>query len=257
MNRFCKQTLQGAALSMLGLLIPAAGQAFFINATTEIGSEFQVEFLLKDLDADGNNNVNNFGQYTDQEGQDISATVLFTLTSFGDTEIGFEMHVRNTTEQIGNEIGLQAFAFGTNPDATSITLTQISTGDGGGANKFTSASLTIAEQLNNAVALLDVQTSTGVGYPRTLQEQEWDRFLLTVGFASTTEGVTFSPFGTMWQGEPDSFQFGANGGGIVNGGGVVNGGGTVPEPATLALFGGGLLGLGWMMRRRNRVDHIG
>jgi len=245
MKRFFKQTLKVAALSMLGLLVPVAGQAFFIDSDTALGSTFQVDFLLEDLQADGNGNVNNFGQYDGQVGQDIQATVVFTLTSFGPTEIGFRMNVENTSLLLGNDIGLQAFAFGTNPDATSITLTQ--TDLFGDVNKFISASLTIDDNLNNAVAFLDVQTSTGSGYPNTLQEQQFDVFFLTVGFNSTEGGVTFSPFGTKWQGEPDSFQFG-NGNGDDDPG-------RIPEPATIVLLGAGLLGLVGIRRRLRGPSH--
>ena len=51
----------------------------------------------------------------------------------------------------------------------------------------------------------------------------------------------------------------ANGGDANGGdanGGDVNGNG-VPEPASIALFGGGMLALGWAMRRRTRKGDLG
>lgn len=45
-------------------------------------------------------------------------------------------------------------------------------------------------------------------------------------------------------------------GGQPNGNDVVNGNG-IPEPASIALFGGGMLALGWAMRRRTRKGDLG
>ena len=220
----------------LGLVMPVTSHAFLITSGT-VDNTFEVTYLLQDGEVDGNDNEN-------KTGQDLWATVLFTHTAWdGDKNtLSLTLDVKNLSEDENNDVGLRALAFGMDPTATHVTFSHID-----GDKKFLAAALTIDQQLQNAVFDLTTgaQTNTDPGYPKTLQEGESQLFQLDFTFSDIGSGVTFSPFASGWQTDPDSFQFeGFEGTGPI---------GQIPEPATLGLLGIGLFGLGMASYRRRRL----
>jgi hypothetical protein len=242
MTRKFKHAFWGAALLALGAIVPATSSAFLLDAGT-VNTVYTINFLLEE--GETANTLNTV--------QDLSATVLFKHTAWdaGTNTLSVEIDVTNTSTLLGNEAGLWKLAFGMDPNATSVTLTHLS-----GANKFKNAQVTIDPALVNNVLDLSVgsQASTDPGYPSTLQEQQQDKFRLDFVFTSLGgDGVEFSPFGSFWQTSTESFQFGDNG----NGGGPGGNGNGIPEPASLALLGVGLLAMGWVTRRRYGSGRLG
>ena len=236
MKNYIQKFNRSAFVAVAAAFVSLSSNAFVVDSSTAIGTNYTISYSLLSGATDPNGNLNNV--------QDLSGTVVFSLTSFTGTTIGFNLNVSNTSALLGNEVGLRDIAFGTDPDATSVSLTQIL--GAGESNKFLTATTSVNPALVNAVLKfdLDVQASTGTGYQNTLNEGQFDSFSVLIGFGSTANGVSFSPFSSKFQTSPGSFEFPGGGGG---GGG---GGGSAPEPGTLALVGLGLLGAVWSRKRQ-------
>lgn len=246
-----KHAAQAAGLAMMGLLAPISGHAFVIDSSTATGSVFTVNYLLNLNGTDGNGNLNDV--------QNLSASIVFTLLSYntGTNTIDLQLNVTNTSALLGNNVGLNKFAFGTDPDAISASLLQMDTLTD--VDKFVSATWenpqTNAPEISPELTLgntfvLDVESDTGNGYANgTLNEGKLDVFTLSIGFSSlSTSGVTFSPFSTKFQTGSESFEF-AGSECTTNCGGGGPGGDPVPEPGIVALMGIGLLGMSLARKR--------
>jgi len=240
--------VKAMGMAVVGVLIPLSSQAFTINSSTAINSTFTVDYLRK---ADSSIN------------QDLKASIMFTLMSYNSAtgSIGLQLEVSNTSDLLGNSVGLNKFAFGTDPNAISASLSQIDTAldidkfiSATWENPNTNQSEISPELTLGNTLILDVESDTGNGYANgTLNEGKLDVFNLTVGFTSPlpNAGVTFNPFSAKFQTAKGSFEFAGVERCTTNcGGGGGPGGDPLPEPDVVALMGIGLLGMTLARRRK-------
>jgi PEP-CTERM motif len=236
MKRSFLMSLLGAT-AMIGAAMASMPNDAHAALITQGGDSFSVNFLLAAGATDPNGGTNALGQ-------DISAKADFYVDSFdlATNKIKLKVTFENTSANAGKEIGFYMLGIGTDPNATSVTFQQIGNMDE--SNKFSSAALGAPGGANSFPdkALIDVTSMTGPGAPRTLREGQSDAFFLTIGFApnSIANGINIDPFNVFVQTKKGSFHFG----------GSVPPPTDVPEPASLAIFGVGLLGLGYAARRR-------
>lgn len=222
-------------------LLWADAQAFIVDDSTNFddtfGDTFLVEWELKAGETDPNGNKNTTGF-------DVSGTALFKFLSadeMADT-IKLELTLTNTTDPNDQEIGLQKFGFSTDPDVDVLSWSQRT--DGGDTNVITTVKKGGDPELSNAVpGVIEVQANTDNGFPNSLHAGEYDVFELTLTFSNLVlaDGVSFTPFATKYQTKSVSLE-------IPGGGG--NG---VPAPATLALFGIGMVGIAIRRQRAKKV----
>lgn len=228
----------------LGLLSPLASQAFVIDKDTTTSEIFTVNYSLANGATDPNTNTNNTGY-------DLMASVSISMTAFDTANdfISLVLTVANTTDSwdgVGTdpEIGLQQLAFGTTPDATAVEFTDDADGEFIEAHLFGNPDSAL--DLGNTLSL-DTVSTTGTGASNRLLAGESDTFFLKISFTDLIDaGVTFSPFSSKWQTNPDSFQFAGTEPGSGPGPGP---GPSIPEPNSLALLGLGALLLRWSSRK--------
>jgi len=230
---YCSQRtvflLLAAGTLALGLAATPSAQAAIVSQSS-VGTSFTVNWLLSDGANDDNGNTNSTGE-------DISAEAIFTLDEFdaANNAVEFTIKVTNTTDANNDdEIGLYKFAFGTDPDAEAVTFSDDPDGE------FDDARLSDVPGQDSAFpdsAQIDVTALSGNGTPNNLQADEMDTFMIRISFASLSSDsqVSVTPFNAFFQSDPDSFQ--------------VRGVQEIPLPATVALLGVGILGLGLGLRR--------
>ena len=234
------KALRGAiTATVLALGVAFNANAFVVDSTTAIDTEFKIFYQLNSGDTDPNGNTN-------VTGQTISGNVVMVLKAFDTTTdlIQFLVTTSNTSADTGLHVGFQKLAFGINPDATGVTFTDAA--DAG----FISAQIGADPEVENAVGglTLDIQTETGVGAPKTLNAGETDTFTLDISFADLTNaGATFDPFSSKWQTGAGSYEF--PGTPTDPGPDPDPDPDPMPVPGTLLLLGLGLFGLRWTRRK--------
>ncbi len=177
-------------------------------------------------------------------GADLSASVTYTLITLGSNSASFAVSVNNTTPtaQPGTN---RLTIFGV--DVVTPSLTAAS----GNSSVFNNV---VQNSNMPGIGTIDFCATSGPncsgGGGGGLGEQLSDSFTLSLGFSQTVPPITFENFVVRYQ------SVGPNGDSIAFSGCVQGDAGcgptNVPEPATLALVGGALLGLAASRRRRMR-----
>jgi hypothetical protein len=213
-----------------GALSLASASASAITVTTaDAGSTFQIDWTLLagQLDNDGGA-TSPF---------DLTATGTFLISSFTGSAITLNVTIANTTTPPnGENAGITSFGIGVRPDATSVQFSD--TNDGA----FSSALVQTGQQ-NYPGGYKDIdvcvftQGCSGGSQGSALAAGASDSFVLQI--AGNFGGkVELDPFAIKFQTDAGSFEFSGDTPPT-----------TVPEPASLALMGLGLVGLGFARRR--------
>jgi hypothetical protein len=223
----------GLAALAIGVFGGGPAQAFVIDDTTAVNDMFTIDFQLDPGQTDNGGNTLGLSH------PGLSATVTYTVLSvdFGAGSVGFSINIDNTTSNIVND-AIHSFGFDTDPG---ISLTSFAAGSvfdlyGEDTNFPSFGTIEFCTWPS--------QNCSGGAQPNNLAPGNDD----TIGLALVWSGggaLTIDPTVVKFQGDAGSFQFAGCEGGDCT---TTN----VTEPATLGLFSLGLIGLGYVARRRER-----
>jgi hypothetical protein len=230
MNTYRKMAM-AAALLGTALSGPAFADAITLDSSS-IGQSFSLNF---DGFSDGNTISG------------LTGSATFTLTGITSTGYQFDYSVSNTSGS-GVTSRISSFAFDVDPTIDSAS----STGDFGYA--------VLNSKYPNGIGSVDVcfkgggSNSCG-GNSGGVATGDTGSGTLTLGFGGTTpDEITLSDFYVRYQSITGAGNVtSASGAGSLassTSGGSTSGGTPVPEPGVLGMFGLGLIGLGFMRRRR-------
>ncbi len=190
---------------------------------------------------------------------DLTAEAAFKVTTFNATTLAFDIDIKNTTvlPPGGFNTNVLSFGFNIDPNATNIAV-----GDVSGAGLSSATWEGALQQTFPTFQTIDVcvwaaNGCTGGSINQGLAAGASDKLTLTLtGNFTAPAGSTnkyvalLSDFPLKFQGSWGSFEVpgGGNGGGCTTPGGC--GGNGVPEPASFALVGLGMLALRLNQRRQ-------
>jgi hypothetical protein len=177
----------------------------------------------------------------------VSATGTVTVDSFDATDLVITVTIKNTST-FPTDARIVDFGIDAQPNVTGVTFT--ATGAGSVLDQVSTDSVPSFSETN--VCAFSGNNCSGGGNTGLIIGAS-DSFTLDIastsfGTAATGFTATLSDFAIKYQGSnPLSFEIP---GVPTPGGGGGGGGGTVPEPSSVLMMGIGLLGLGYVMRRR-------
>ncbi len=215
------------AAMALGLITATAGQAgaFLIDGTTSVGDTFTVNFELQVGETD------NDGELLDMGTVPLTAEITYTVDVIDFDAMGevkFTIDITNTTNLEGDGDNILSFGFFTDPEVS--------------INYFVDGLIFVyagEDTTFPSVQEIDIcifaQNCTGGDYNDGLEPGASDQVVISLIGDLSGGSVTIDPSVIKFQGDRGSFK-------LVDM--------RVPEPGSLAIFGIGLLGLGFLAGRR-------
>ena len=215
------------AAMALGLITATAGQAgaLLIDNTTSVGDMFTVNFELQVGETD------NDGDMLDMGTVPLTAEIKYTVDIIdldATGEVKFTIDITNTTILEGDGDNILAFGFFTYPELSIYNFAA-------GSTFLFAEEDTIFPSFQEIDICIFGQNCTGGGYKGGLEPGDSDQVMISLIGDLSGGSVMIDPSVIKFQGDRGSFK-------LANM--------QVPEPSSLAIFGIGLLGLGFLAGRR-------
>jgi hypothetical protein len=163
----------------------------------------------------------------------LSATAIWTVTSYSSSQVNIGVTITNTTSipVTGHTGHVLSFGFYSSPDATVALLSSGAKFDG-----ISQGGNFPGGFLNIGACIYAANNCSGGNINQGLHEGASDAFILAFTGSNFANGLSVDTFPIKFQGDYGSYEFGANGNGRL------------PVPPTLILLGAGMLA--WALCRR-------
>lgn len=233
---YAKRLLGAAAVIGAATLFPVQGQAIVIDGSSAVNDRFTIDWFVGAGHVDG----------TQTTSIDLSASALFSVLELdldADGSIKFNIDFANTTTLSGTVAlaEVTSFGIGVSPNATGVTFDDDDQDDFDNA-KILDAAVSFPGGFEQIDVCVYAQGCQGAALGNGLAAGASDSFMLTIAGDFSGGSLTLSPFPIKFQTSDGNFKFA----------GTESNAAEVPEPASLAIVGIGLLGLGWTAGRRRR-----